>query len=580
MPRAGLQNRRKESSIMSDKGFISKEMRVWMELEVPKEASGSLTDVVTIALNLTRFSAQFGVNSIPQASCAVAMGSTVPGTDKKSPIHLIIDKIRYRTKAIVYMTVNEGFELLPVGIQISEKEKYFDGRTFILFEGYTSGSGFRRSGSSIEYVLSLEHWLSDLNNSSALSPDLIPGVPLDLFFPATGIPGAPESLFGTIGAEFTLVGETISINDIKEDIWSALKKYFLAIANTNAVNPSSTPRLKLETRVQNPQDIFKSTKNTGAIEALGKFAAVENRFYRKIGLNPELASGNTPRFMLETYRKMTLSSFNGTTFWDNLISLGASFQFGVSPGISTAWVFPKLPNFKNQYKTIYDSEINNFDISTSMPKFIGGVVIKGNLADSAGTFSLRTQAEKDTASLLTNFASGMYFSKRHATNPAMVIMQVAPNWLALNMIPEEIDLILNRVAIPNALPDDALQEAALAKYGALTAYAKSVYNTEILKYRNGNVSGKFRLDIAPGSIVRIETAGESGKINVSDDTAQHPIYASVDQVSYSVDAINGQASTSFAVSNVRSEVENNDADLTTDVNPLYNSVWRGAPLIM
>ena len=360
----------------------------------------------------------------------------------------------------------------------------------------------------------------------------------------------------------------------------ALKKYFLAIANTNAVNPSSVPRLKLETRVQNPQDIFKSKKNTGAIEALGKFAAVATRFYRKIGLNTELASGNTPRFMLETYRKMTLSSFNGTTFWDNLISLGASFQFGVSPGISTAWVFPKLPNFKKEYKTIYDSEINNFDISTSMPKFIGGVVIKGNLADSSGTFSLRTQAEKDTARLLTNFASGMYFSKRHATNPAMVIMQVAPNWLALNMIPEEINLILNRVAIPNALPDVDLRNAALAKYGALTAYAKSVYNTEILKYRNGNVSGKFRLDIAPGSIVRIETAGESGKINVSDDTAQHPIYASVDQVSYSVDAINGQASTSFTVSNVRSEVENNDADLTTDVNPLYTSVWRGAPLIM
>jgi hypothetical protein len=249
--------------------------------------------------------------------------------------------------------------------------------------------------------------------------------------------------------------------------------------------------------------------------------------------------------------------------------------FGISPGISTAWIVPRLPNYRKPYKTIYSTEINNFDISTGMPKFVSGVILKGNFVDGSGVMNANNQNNGAPASALNLFSSGMYFSDRHFTDPGMIIIQKAPDWLAVSITRADI----RNVIMPRK-PADIKNNVDVAARGkdqitALTAFAKLVYSTEVLKYRGGSLTGKFRLDIAPGSIVKIETAGE--KV-LNKDGFAYPIFASVDQVSLAVDSVSGQASTSFAISNVRSEIENADNDLTTETSPMYSNVWPGAPL--
>ena len=221
---------------MIAKGFKAESFRVWMTIDIATDPD--YPDTLTpIDLEVSKFAAQFGVNSIPQASCAVALGYQVPDTSVISNMHIIAEGLRYRSKATVYMQVKQGYSNKPPEV-ILNTDTAFDGNTFIIFDGYASGSGMRRSGSSFEYVISLEHWLSDLSNSTALSPDLVPGTPFNLYFPAAG--QTPESSKSP-GIGFSLVSRTILQADIRKDIWASLKKYFIAVAGTNQINPESTP---------------------------------------------------------------------------------------------------------------------------------------------------------------------------------------------------------------------------------------------------------------------------------------------------------------------------------------------------
>jgi hypothetical protein len=547
---------------MTEKGFKQESYRAWMTIDVPGYSE-------PIELNITRLSAQFGLNAIPQASCSIALGAFVGNTSYVSNLHFIIEKIKYRAKATVYMNVAEGYEAIPPGVEIN-RDAAFNGKAFVVFEGYTSGSGYKRSGSAVEYVISLEHWLSDLNNSTALSPDLMPGIPFNLYFPATS--SSPEASKEYWTAR-SLAANTFQDEVIRQDVWKGMKDYFTAIANQNQVGGTSNPIFGAGSLL-NP-NIFKTKKNDAALAALEKFATPGSAFYVPLKLNGEVSTGETLRRIADVFFSKTLTTFDGSTFWDNIVTFSASFLFGISPGISTAWIVPRLPNYRKPYKTIYSTEINNFDISTGMPKFVSGVILKGNFVDGSGVTNINNQNNASPASALNLFSSGMYFSDRHFTDPGMIIIQKSPDWLAVSLTSADIE----NVIMPRK-PADIKNNVDVAARGkdqitALTAFAKLVYSTEVLKYRGGSLTGKFRLDIAPGSIVKIETAGE--KV-LNKDGFAYPIFASVDQVSLAVDSVSGQASTSFAISNVRSEIENADNDLTTETSPMYSNVWPGAPL--
>ena len=98
---------------------------------------GSNGSYVYVPLDITRFSSQFALNSIPQASCSIALGAFVPKTNLASNLHYILPKISYKTKAVVYMTTASGYESVPAGLNIS-KDTLIDNKKIVLFEGYTS----------------------------------------------------------------------------------------------------------------------------------------------------------------------------------------------------------------------------------------------------------------------------------------------------------------------------------------------------------------------------------------------------------------------------------------------------------
>jgi hypothetical protein len=109
------------------------------------------------------------------------------------------------------------------------------------------------------------------------------------------------------------------------------------------------------------------------------------------------------------------------------------------------------------------------------------------------------------------------------------------------------------------------------------------YKSAILGQRYGELSGKLRFDIAPGSIVKVKPPiNEIGKSNT-------PMYGAVVQVSFVINAEQHTAGTSFALSHVRTEKENDIKNTTSKkhyvgtVAPIYKdeppgSPWPGGPL--
>ena len=103
-------------------------------------------------------------------------------------------------------------------------------------------------------------------------------------------------------------------------------------------------------------------------------------------------------------------------------------------------------------------------------------------------------------------------------------------------------------------------------------FAEHWFKNEVLSQRYGEVSGKFRLDIAPGSIIKILTPDDAIEKN------EQPMFASVTQVSIVINAEQHAAGTTFILSNLRSDEENKNEIYTSDTPPLYEEGWSGCDL--
>ncbi len=109
-------------------------------------------------------------------------------------------------------------------------------------------------------------------------------------------------------------------------------------------------------------------------------------------------------------------------------------------------------------------------------------------------------------------------------------------------------------------------------------YCRQMYVQESLKHRYGEVAGKLRFDIAPGSSAAIDCIGE--QLAGSGDLPTERIYGKVVRVTYLIDAQNQRAGTAFAFTHLRTSEENENDQLTVTVPPLYNQAWAGAPLVV
>lgn len=554
---------------MSLGGIKQLKIKMWLVVAVPDD-QGTYQKV---PLDISNFTSTFAKNSIPQASCCVAVGATVPDTSRVSNLHYIVSRLVFKTRAVVYLQVFEGAKFVPVGMG-NNAELFANGNIIPVFEGYTTGSGYRRGASGAEYVISLEHWLTDLTASTALSPDLQPNTPFNTYFPAVPFSDAPEGneKGGPFGAG---LAAGFTVDGLAQDLWGqGLRVYYARMAQLNALglNPSDYAGVGNLLEFEN---VFTSARNDVALEGLDRFLPANNQNYVPLTLKQNAGTESIVNNISNMIINMSARSFDGATFWENLITFGSSLQFDVIPLINTAVVVPTLPNFYYPWGVIYASEINSVELSTAMPRFLKGVILGTPNSENSGYNDPANQSQEASARSLDFLSCGIYIG----SNVGTMLVRSVPEWLSQPVAPY-LSLAADKFVFDGnnrKQPVVKIDEKAVEYARVANAYAKLIYQGEVLKHRAGTVSGKLRLDIAPGSVVAVEVTSE---VQPTNDQLGYPFFGMVEQVHNVIDCTTGSASTTFALSNIRTAYENTNGSLVSTENPLYSKVWNGSGMFL
>ena len=512
---------------------------------------------------VTRVTTEFALNSIPSATVSLVPGVNV-NDGKTSTAHDLEDSITSLRYPIEIWSTYEIESEFGTGYEFTP-----DVARSLMFEGYITGFGYQRSASGIAFSLAVEHWLSDLTASSMISSsthsmtagDLQRSVILQRIKPGTRNLG---NTFGLSYVNGTLGGGA----NIVANLWeNGIKKV--------AVEGASNDQLA-ELGIESGTSCGPNSRNAAALGALARMSGTLS--LRLIGADSQ-SIGNA---IVQDLSKIFLEDLAGQTAWDNIIASSANYMFAVVPKVSDALVVPFCPslsinNDDGPFKEIPSEQIENISISGDMPRTIRGVAL---LFTQESAINLAPGA-KDTGITL-NKPGGVYIANTKECK-GTILYKYCPGWIA-NTGP--IDLSNNacnkppikaatqpETGNPGDRPTSAQQAANKAPFR--DAVAKAIYCIEVLKGRQGTITGPYRTDIGVGSLIRFELPATT---NVSGSESSYFV-GMVLKVVCSIDAQASQSSTTFTLGYVRTAYEDSLKVITVTEHPIYNDPpFRGASL--
>lgn len=515
---------------------------------------------------VTRVTTEFALNSIPSATVSLVPGVNV-NDGKPSTAHDLEDNITsFRHPIEIWST----YEIEDEFRGDYEFTPDVNGINSLMFEGYITGFGYQRSASGIAFSLAIEHWLSDLTASSMISASTHSMTAGDLQRSVilqnnkVGARKAPGTLLAMSYVSQKL-GDGASI---VADLWeNGIKKIATEGANSDSL-------VELDVQVGNA--CAADSRNAAALKALSRMSGTLN--IRLVGADAQ-SIGNAIK---QDLAKIFLEDLAGQTAWDNIISSSANYMFAVVPKVSDAIVVPFCPSLSvsidaGPFKEIPAEQIENISISGDMPRTIRGVALLFSQASAINV----APGNKDTGITL-NKPGGVYIAETEGCK-GTIIYKYSPGWVA-NTGP--IDLSNNACNKPpirtttqtnagNESDKPTATQQAVNKARFRDALAKSIYCIEVLKGRQGTITGPYRTDIGVGSLIRFELPATANVAN----SVSSVFVGMVLKVLCSIDAQASQSSTTFTVGYVRTDHEDSLNVITVTEHPIYNDPpWRGTSL--
>lgn len=518
--------------------------------------------------DIAQYTASFAMNSIPVASLTMAIGRNVE-TGQLATIHDAVNNLKVQLKAEVFLTATVGsVEQTVAGVA--------DGDEIKIFEGKAVGTGFRRSQSGANFVINLLHWLGDLNYTSAISGSLHPGCPADFAYPAifeaqqlglnTGDPTAGSPSWVPMLSDAAVTSGSLN------DIWgNVLHKWMQRVASDDTFDQA----------ILGGQPGGGNENTLAALDKLGPNGA---------GAPLSLKSGEVNRDVIASGIRQALINETGgnwlnTTLWGKLVGEWApAYWFSVIPRVEDGLIVPFTGGLQGApWAVIGAEDYLPADMSSQLHQVLRGVGILHPIMFFSGIDMNKGAIPVDRGGV-----AGWYQPEQ--IEHGMVLLKDAPKWLSDPVIPytfsrnaegvdgAEVNTNLDEAdAGQPRQPDIDLQQVQEGYKDIMTAYAKQWYVLEVLKGRTGEVAGKLRFDICPGSNVLVVAGGAR---NVPAASAlQTDIYATVTQVSYVINAEGQQAGTAFSLAHIRTEQENQTEGMAIEGPPLYQDPWSGAKMV-
>lgn len=520
--------------------------------------------------DVVQVTTEFSLNAIPTATVTLALGMNTK-TNEAAKASLFIDNLftfRKNIKIWAENPVGEEDVFLTAGLKASEAVK-----PQVIFEGYIAGVGYQRNAAGCVLSISVEHWLSDLAASSMIGSATHSMTPGDLqrsallvsSRPGDGVSEVKNS--GIMGATWTrdILGAT---DGLVNNLWEGgIKKIAVAGANAEGlidVNYAADPLCAIA---------GKNANNQAALSALARMEGT-------LPLNTSTTE-NITQGIVSDLTSIFLENFSGQTIWDVIMSASANYMFAIAPGIDKADVIPFLPCLSNQLNPFYTLEAEQiFSISFSgdMPRTIRGVAI---------LFSTETGVNggsADDTSLPDLRVGGAYIGAATADCKGTVLYKQPPSWLATaSQIyyatgeDKNTNTPIRTSTNPeNGTPSnlDSKTETVINTMELRDNYAKSLYGFEILKGRQGTISGPFRTDIGVGSYIEFKIPKDLHNENSSTKYFRGIVL----RVATTLDAQASQATTTFTVGYVRTQLEDGMGVLTMTSHPIYTTTYLGGRL--
>lgn len=499
----------------------------------------------------------YQLNTIPQAQFMVAVGR---GHSALKPAQIHRSKFTIQVPLQYYATIK------PLA---GDVDPDIPGEEFLLFDGYLTGLSWDKSLQHDRAVLHAKHWLLDMDYSSALSDSSHPLNPSQFSYrPVHDIPGAGGiSFFPQTQQGF------ITPSVLQEDFWGkGLYPWLYALTEEDMINTVELAHLG------------QPGKNDTAQKALKRFTLTEGNY---APLSLDMAGADALAISDAIWNDVQMESYEtfaveGTTLWNKLVgAFGTRYLFAVVPRVEDALVIPYIPGLRKTWeKDIKASEYALTGASSQLIRLLRGMGIFAGLNSRTGADG--HEPGKDPMRL----GIGGWFGPEDLEQ-GMVMLKQGPRWLSNLGAADRYSLwsagaganIIGTAMHPGVGEDGGPTKPKDLKIGAkniLDHFAEALYVYEQLKLRQFSLSGKFRVDIAPGSTIKVEVAGDRF---IEANTLAKNLVGDVVRVTYTIDSETPRISTDFHLAHVRTEDENSQEGFSIDRHPLWTEPWPGAQLL-
>lgn len=347
------------------------------------------------------------------------------------------------------------------------------------------------------------------------------------------------------------------------------------------------------------ESVWGSEDNTSAIDALDKMD--NNAGFPGDSADTTLSFGSVApgvdektfgEWLGASVAKPVFYAWKSSSLWKALQALRNEFKFHIVPLIETAACAPVFGALGGDaYMVIGADEYHDITMEMQTPELVTKIVVV-----SSGTSITHPYSGKPIVSAVVGEASAQKaFAGPLLSVAGKTVKVQAPVWLANEPAIgkfTKISLGKDNMAIPDASNPGAFlftpsgDEDYIETLNTFLrtetgdAFAKTVMYDVMLATRSAGLTGRFRLDIAPGSTIAVEVIG--GKFSQS--AANRYIYGLVQGVTLEMNAGDaggsGRAATTLGLSYVRTGQEHTGYGgyMTEDEHPLYKTAYRGTKL--
>jgi hypothetical protein len=519
-------------------------------------------------IDITGFRLKYGLGAIPEAVFYPTVG-TEPRSQKEAKAVEALLEARPYTAIEIYVKGETKMDS-PQGAQTPG----FPYNEYVkVFEGYYQGVGYQSqrspAGGSVRLTGTAAHWLTGLTGTS--SKTKLNAVKGPGGFAEVANIGAGPGLFDVKSLISAAPGSAAS------DLWvEFIKLLFYEITD----NPN----------------VWGESDNNSALAALDRMddpSVFTGKADNSLVISTELAGGVPDEMLIRLYTDgiayPLFKLWQQGSLWSALQIIAEEFGFTVVPLIDTATCAPVFGALGGEpFVTISANEYSDCFLDAATPALVTKLVLTGGLATSPYA-----------AEPIINAVMGIASSEDAWVGPGAAVRGItitrdAPGWLKGEVTIGKLtrsSLGGDPGIIPDAVNPDANAEAPDYDYqkqfnNYLTSdlgdrVAQTMLFNLMLASRRGWVSGRFRLDVCPGSTVKMQVIDD--KFSKFNDDPKY-VYGLVNSVDIEMSAggagSTGHAATRFNLEYLRTaqEHEGFGGYLTSEEHPVYETKFVGAKL--